>query len=99
MKAKCIINFLEIIHVNNANKIARADCQRNLLEQAAGFFNLTFDNPTVLQDIRLGLMSYDNASHETKNNVASWSPNLHSKDLRLLPWVLLSHQARLSGDI
>jgi hypothetical protein len=58
---------------SQANKIAAADSQRDLLKQAAGFFHLTLDNPTVLRDVRLGLMSYDNASHETKNNFATWA--------------------------
>jgi hypothetical protein len=58
---------------SQANKIARGASQRDLLKQTAGFFQLTFDNPTVLQDIRLGLMSYDNASHESKNNFATWA--------------------------
>ncbi|MFT5562527.1 MAG: hypothetical protein ACI9B8_001957 [Sulfitobacter sp.] len=58
---------------SQANKIARGASQRDLLKQTAGFFQITFDNPTVLQDIRLGLMSYDNASHETQANFGTWA--------------------------
>jgi hypothetical protein len=58
---------------SQANIIAAADSQRDLLKQVSGFFHLTLDNPTVLRDVRLGLMSYDNAPHETKNNFATWA--------------------------
>jgi hypothetical protein len=56
-----------------ANKIARADSQRDILKTGAKFLQLTLDNPTVLRDVRLGLMSYDSASHETKSNFGTWA--------------------------
>jgi len=61
---------------SQTNKIARADSQRDLLKSASEFFRTTLDNPTVLQDVRLGLMSYDGASHETKSNFGTWAYGL-----------------------
>lgn len=58
---------------SQANIIARADSQRDILNNAAKFLQLTLDNPTILQDVRLGLMSYDKAPPETKNNFATWA--------------------------
>jgi hypothetical protein len=56
-----------------ANKIASADSQRDLLKTASAWLLLTLDKPRVLNDVRQALMEYDTASHETKANFGSWA--------------------------
>jgi len=59
--------------MRQGQKIARAASQRDLLNHAAEFIKLALDNPTVLEDIRRGLMEYDNAPTVTKSNFSTWA--------------------------
>ena len=58
---------------NQANELARADSQRDILKQVAGHATLTIDNPDLQSDIRGCYERWDDAPESAKWNFESWA--------------------------
>ncbi len=64
---------LSNLQAQQANELARADSQRDILKQVATHSMLVIQNPGLYSDIRACYQNWEGAPEEAKSNFESWA--------------------------